>query len=75
MNREEKGKSEFTSVELAEIRELIRQKCQASRDEQKSIRSRMRRMGFYITDFTTDITSVEEFDRLIKDGTIPCVDK
>ncbi|MDE6444857.1 MAG: hypothetical protein K2K64_10645 [Muribaculaceae bacterium] len=75
MNTEGKGKSEFTSVELAEIRELIREKCQASREEQKSIRNRMRKMGFYITDFATEIPSVEEFDRLIENGTIPCNDK
>ncbi|MDE6299898.1 MAG: hypothetical protein K2M10_09690 [Muribaculaceae bacterium] len=75
MSTGQKGKSEFTSVELNEIRELIRQKCQASRDEQKSIRAKMRKMGFYITDFVTDITSVEEFDNLVKSGTIPCIDK
>ena len=51
------------------------QKCNASRAEQKSIRDKMRGMGFYITTFTSHISSVEEFDELVANGVIPCIDK
>lgn len=75
MSTEQKGKKEFTSAELKVIRELIMQKCNAPRSEQKSIRGKMRGMGFYITTFTSQISSVEEFDELVANGVIPCIDK
>lgn len=34
----------------------------------------MRKKGFYITDFVDDITSVEEFDKLVESGKIICTD-
>ncbi|MDE6400146.1 MAG: DNA-deoxyinosine glycosylase [Muribaculaceae bacterium] len=70
-----KGKDSFSFKEIEKIRELIVRKCSADRSEQKTIRSKMRRMDFYISDFTDDITSVEEFDILIADGKIKCSDE
>ncbi|MDE5882228.1 MAG: DNA-deoxyinosine glycosylase [Muribaculaceae bacterium] len=74
MNSEKKGRAKFTSAELATLRKLIIQKCEASPSQQKSIRSKMRTKGFYITDFVDDITSVEEFDQLVDSGKIICID-
>ncbi|MDE6008670.1 MAG: DNA-deoxyinosine glycosylase [Muribaculaceae bacterium] len=74
MNSIPKGKKEFSSTELLKIRALIQRKCNASREEQKVIRDEMRRMGFFTKDFAEKITSVKEFDKLIKDGKVPCTD-
>ncbi|MDE6337451.1 MAG: DNA-deoxyinosine glycosylase [Muribaculaceae bacterium] len=74
MNSEKKGRAKFTSAEIASLRKLIIQKCAASPSQQKSIRSKMRNQGFYITDFVDDITSVEEFDQLVDSGKIICID-
>lgn len=74
MNSSPKGKKEFSSAVLIKIRDLIQRKCNASREEQKIIREEMRGLGFYITDFAGKITSVEDFDSLIKNGCIGCTD-
>ncbi len=74
MNIVKKGRAKFTSKEIDTLRELIRQKCNATSTDQKSIRAKMRKMGFHIRDFVEDITSVEEFDQLIATGTIICGD-
>jgi hypothetical protein len=44
----------FTSSELDELRRLVREKQTSDRDRQKALRSKMRRIGFYISDFTDD---------------------
>ena len=46
-----KGRSEFTRREADTMSALLRQKDLADGDDQKEIRSRLGRMGFYITDF------------------------
>lgn len=69
-----KGRDTFSTAEIEKIRELIVQKCNADSSKQKSIRSKMRDMDFYITDFRNDITSVEEFDSLLTNGEINCSD-
>jgi hypothetical protein len=48
------GRMTFSSSEIDELRSLLRELRRADRDRQKSIRARMRRMGFYITDFSHD---------------------
>lgn len=65
-----KGKDTFTKVEANEIRELISQLSRAYRDEQKRIRSKMRRREFYISDFYDGNMSVEKFDDLIRNHII-----
>ena len=37
----------FTTEEISELRKLIMKRQNASRDEQKRIRSKMRAIGFY----------------------------
>ena len=39
-----KGKTTFTSAEAEALRSLIRQKCDADRDTQKSIRNSIRKI-------------------------------
>jgi hypothetical protein len=54
------GRMSFTRDETEQLRSLLRELRRADRDRQKTIRARMRRMGFYITDL----------DELISRGTI-----
>jgi hypothetical protein len=46
-----KGRNQFTSEEAKEIVTLIRQKLESNSSEQKSIRNKIRRIGFYASDF------------------------
>lgn len=46
-----KGKSTFTQSEANAIIVLIRQKLKADRDQQKRIRDKIRKIGFYASDF------------------------
>lgn len=67
-----KGKAKFTATEAAEIRELLNKKPRSASDEQKNLRGRMRRVGFYITDFTDAVDGflVQDFDALVTRGLI-----
>ena len=67
-----KGKTMFTSAEAEALRSLIRQKCDADNNTQKSIRNKMRKIGFHISDFTTKKSgfTVEDFETLINDNII-----
>jgi hypothetical protein len=62
----------FTAGEIAELRGMLRQLRRSDRDRQKAIRNRMRRMGFFITDFSHDADgfTVSDLDELISRGTI-----
>ena len=42
-----KGKDKFTSAEILELRELIAERQNASRNYQKQLRNRMRKIGFF----------------------------
>lgn len=66
------GRSSFTSAEIDELRRLIREKQTADRWRQKTLRARMRRIGFYISDFASDYKGfvVSDLDELIGRGTI-----
>jgi hypothetical protein len=68
------GRSTFTAAEVSELRTLIRAKQTADRGRQKTLRARMRRLGFYITDFA-DYSgfTVSDLDDLIRRGTIVVV--
>ena len=46
-----KGKSQFTKQEVKEICQLIQEKLQADPATQKKIRDRIRKIGFYASDF------------------------
>jgi hypothetical protein len=46
-----KGKRTFTQDEFDRIRELVQNLRRADRDEQKSIRRKIRAIGFFISDF------------------------
>ena len=62
-----KGKNEFTQIEINEIMDLIRQRCLADSYEQKNIRNKMRRIGFYgRDDFGIFDMTEEKFYRLIE---------
>lgn len=71
-----KGKKNFTSEEVFKIKELIRLKLQASNNEQKGIRAKIRDIGFYWEDFhpRTEIPkveyNVENFEKLVRNGSI-----
>lgn len=61
-----KGKNEFTQIEINEIVALIRKRCLADSYEQKNIRNKMRRIGFYgRDDFGIFDMTEEKFYRLI----------
>ena len=70
-----KGKNRFTQLEIDMLRELITQKCNCDKNKQKLIRSKMRKMKFYIEDFVYKIKSIEDFDQLVRDGKIIVVDE
>lgn len=42
-----KGKNVFKKDEINKIAELIRLRCMANREEQKQIRAKMRRLGYF----------------------------
>ena len=70
-----KGKSVFTKREVEQIVSLIRQRCSAGRNEQKQIRAKMRRIGFYgQDDFGIFDMTEEKFFRLIESGRIEVSD-
>jgi hypothetical protein len=65
------GRSSFTRAELDELRLLIREKQTADPSQQKTLRARMRRIGFYISDYASDSGGfvVSDLDELIRRGT------
>lgn len=66
-----KGKREFTEDEANKIRNLIKQKLQATTNEQKRIRNKIRDLKFYYTDFSDKKGyTVDDFNQLIKSGRI-----
>lgn len=70
------GRSKFTPSELDQIRRLVREKQVADRDRQKSIRARLRAMGFRISDFANHPGFVEsDLDDLIARGAITVIDE
>ncbi len=69
-----KGRDTFTMAEIEKLKQLFMEKDKADSDEQMSIRRKMRRMNFYISDFYHDM-NYEDFIRLCKNGTIKITDK
>lgn len=70
------GRSAFTREEIEELRRLVREKQTADRSRQKVLRGRMRRLGFYISDFAADSAGfvVSDLDDLISRGVITVTD-
>lgn len=69
-----KGRKSFTMAEIEKLKQLFMEKDKADSDEQMSIRRKMRRMNFYISDFYHDM-NYEDFIRLCTNGTIKITDK
>lgn len=66
-----KGKDTFTSTEISELRSLIKLRVNADRSRQKSIRAKMRKIGFYGSDdFGIIDLQPSDFERLINSGRI-----
>ena len=59
-----KGKRSFTQDEFNRIRDLVRELRSSDRKEQKTIRGKLRKMGFYISDFHLDPHGFTEGDLL-----------
>lgn len=68
-----KGKSIFTRQEAQEIERLIRLRCATDSSRQKTIRDKMRDIGFYGSDFHINNMTVEKFQQLIKSQQIKIV--
>ena len=68
-----KGRDTFTMDVIKELYQLFLQKDNADYNEQKSIRRKMRRMNFYISDFYHDM-NYEDFIRLCNSGRITITD-
>ena len=66
------GRRQFTLEEAEQIRNLLREKTRADRDQQKRIRGKLRKIGFYITDFdnSSEAFTEADFNELVEIGTI-----
>lgn len=66
------GRLRFTQSEIDELRVLLGELRRAEPTRQKTIRSKMRRIGFYITDVSHDGDgfTLSDFDTLSRRGTI-----
>lgn len=62
-----KGKKKFTKNESRIILDLLKNKEHSSRNEQKIIRDKIRKIGFYITDFdqTYQGFTKKDFEQLL----------
>ena len=64
-------RSTFTAAEVAEIKRIVREKQTAPADRQKTLRAKLRKLGFYISDYSDEPGFVEsDVDDLIQRGTI-----
>lgn len=66
------GRSTFSADEIETLCLCLAELRRAERDRQKAIRASMRRMGFYITDFSTDSQgfTVSDLNELVRRGVI-----
>jgi hypothetical protein len=68
-------RSTFTAAEIAEIKRLVREKQTAAGDRQKTLRAKLRKLGFFISDYADEPGFVEsDVDDLIRRGTITVTD-
>jgi len=65
-----KGKKIFTVTEAEKIKKLIEQKLVSDKEAQKKIRSKIRALGFFITDFSNNkrytVTDFEKYVTIVK---------
>src|SRR5690554_3035638 len=71
-----KGQNTFTSSEIQTIKKLISEKVVATPDKQKGIRTKIRKIGFHYSDFSTKKNgyTVSDFETLIRLGQIKISD-
>jgi ADP-heptose:LPS heptosyltransferase len=72
MEKNLRSKTVFTKGEITQIESLIREKLNADTNKQKQIRGKIRRIGFYWTDFVEEshqerAYDVENFRELIRE--------
>ncbi len=69
------GKSQFSVLEADQIRVLLRTKTRAGSTQQKTIRSQLRKLGFFISDFALEWSAFKksDFDQLVEEGTIKII--
>jgi hypothetical protein len=68
------GKNTFTQSEITELKQLIRDRIDANTSQQKSIRAKMRRIGFYgKNDFGINNLQPSDFEGLISSGQVKIV--
>ena len=67
-----KGRKKFSAEEVAQIKQLLREKTRADATTQKFIRGKIRKLGFYIEDFALDWSGfrARDFQRLIDNSEI-----
>ncbi len=68
-----KGKNTFTAKEISDLKQLIRMRVNADKDDQKKIRRIMRSIGFYGSDYGIVDCQVSDLDGLIRSGMIKVV--
>jgi chromosome segregation and condensation protein ScpB len=71
-----KGRNQFTTGEMGQLREILKSKENATGKQQKPFRDGLRSRGFYITDFDNTYKgfTAEDLDELVKSGIIRIVD-
>lgn len=68
-----KGKNTFTSKEISDLKQLIRMRVNADKDDQKKIRRIMRSIGFYGSDYGIVDCQVSDLEGLIRSGMIKVI--
>lgn len=70
-----KGKDKFNKSEAKIIRKLLDLKVESSRTKQKIVRSGLRTMDFYITDFDKTFSGFKkgDFELLVRRGEIKII--
>ncbi len=68
------AKYKFTKSQFDEIRFLLKKRATESPDEQKKLRSKIRNLGFMISDYYKGFSDID-FKRLLDNGEIEIVDK
>lgn len=76
MTKVPKGKAQFTTKEIEQIFDLVRQKNNADRTIQKRLRNRIRILGFYYSNFSAkkDNYTIDDIKKLVADGLITISD-
>jgi len=70
-----KGKNQFSKSEFKQLKTLIKEKQTADKTEQKSIRNRIRKIGFYFSDFSNQKKGydISDLEQLVNTGEIKII--